>query len=410
MKADKLDDILVIEKEYSEISFSLDERRVRLWCAVKARAYDRKHGRGGIMALHKATGVSRRRIYAGIQEICESNKADKERVRKPGGGRKKITKTQPKILEAIDNLIEPDSKGDPMSPLRWTSRSTYKLSEELQKQGHKISHTQVSKLLRTLGYSLQSNKKSNEGSKHPDRNQQFEWINKRVKYFHKRNQPAISVDTKKKENVGEFKNAGQEYRPKGKPIKVNTHDFPDKELGKVVPYGIYDLNRNHGWVSVGINNDTAEFAVNAIRTWYHTVGKIVYPRMKMLLITADSGGSNGYRVKLWKKELQKLSNELFLAITTCHYPPGTSKWNKIEHRMFSFISKNWRGKPLIDRQTVIELIGHTRTKSGLEIKVVLDENFYEKNIKVTDAEMEGFNIKKAKFHGEWNYTIKPQHN
>lgn len=404
----KNNEILVIRQEFGEISFSLDERRTRLWCAARSRAYNRKNGRGGVTAVHKATGVSRRRIYEGLKEIEYPEKLDKSRIRRSGGGRKKISESQPSILEALESLVEPDSRGDPESPLRWTSKSTYKLSEELKRQGYEASHAHVGKLLNDLGYSLQSNKKTKEGSQHPDRDAQFGYINDQVKRFHAANQPAISVDTKKKENIGEYKNPGREYCPKNQPMKVSGHDFPDKELGKVVPYGIYDLRLNKGWVSIGINNDTAEFAVNAIRTWYHEVGKVVYPKMKSLLITADCGGSNGYRVRLWKRELQKLADESKIAISVCHYPPGTSKWNKIEHRMFSFISKNWRGKPLIDRQTVIELIGHTETKNGLKIKVVIDENIYKKGIRITDEEMKKINLEKDRFHGEWNYKIKPQ--
>lgn len=399
--------IQVIAKEYSEISYSLDERRIRVWCAARARTYDRENGRGGVTIVHQSTGVSRRRIYAGLKEIESPMKLDKERVRKFGGGRKKVEENQPEIRGALERLVEPYTRGDPESPLRWTSKSTYKLAKELNQEGYNISHTKVSQLLWDLDYSLQSNKKSNEGNQHKDRNEQFEWINERIKNFHKKNQPAVSVDTKKKENLGNYKNVGREYAPKKSPVRVKTHDFPDKKLGKVIPYGVYDLKQNEGWVSVGVTHDTAEFAVNAIRQWYNQMGKNVYPRMRSLLITADCGGSNSYRTRLWKRELQKLSNELLIAITVCHYPPGTSKWNKIEHRMFSFITKNWRGKPLIDRATVVELIGNTKTNSGLKIKAVIDESVYRKGIKVTDDEMESLNIEELGFHGEWNYKIKP---
>lgn len=406
----KIKAIQVIGKEYSEIRYSLDERRVRVWCAAKARAYDRENGRGGVMIVHQSTGVSRRRIYAGLEEIQNTSRLNKERVRNFGGGRKKIIDKQPKILEALENLVEPYTRGDPETPLRWTSKSTYKLAEELVAQGYSVSHTKVSKLLAELNYSLQSNRKSNEGKQHVDRNAQFEWINEQVKNFHRKNQPAISVDTKKKENIGNYKNPGREYSRKGNPTKVETYDFPSKDRGKAIPYGVYDLKENKGWVSVGINHDTAEFAVNAIRRWYKEMGRNIYPKIKSLLITADGGGSNGHRVRLWKRELQKLSNELAIDITVCHYPPGTSKWNKIEHRMFSFITKNWRGKPLIDRQTVVELIGNTTTKSGLKIKAVLDESVYQKGIKITDEEMQSLNIERLDFHGEWNYKIKPTKN
>jgi transposase len=399
---------LNISAEFLDLSFSFDERRTRLWCAAKARSYNREHGRGGVKIVHDATGVSRRRIYDGLKELTDQESLSVERVRRPGGGRKKITDIYPNILETLEALVDPDSRGDPESPLRWTCKSTYKLAEQLSSQGYAISHSQVAELLSELKYSLQSNKKTKEGSNHPDRDRQFGHINETVKDFQSRNQPVISVDTKKKENLGEYKNSGREYRPIKNPLEVNGHDFPDKELGKVVPYGIYDLNENKGWVSVGVNNDTSEFAVNAIRTWIQQVGKPRYPEMDSLLITADCGGSNGYRVRLWKRELQTLANEEKLSIRVAHYPPGTSKWNKIEHRMFSFISQNWRGKPLVSRQTVIELIGNTTTKTGLEIKVVLDEKLYQKGIQVPDEEIQNLNIHKNAFHGEWNYTIKPQ--
>jgi len=393
MTASLSKDIFTIQQEFRDLSFSLDERRIRLWCAAKARAYDREHGRGGVTLVCRATGVSRPTIYAGLREIDGSEKLATSRMRQAGGGRKKLTETAPDLLEALESLVEPDSRGDPESPLRWTCKSTYQLAEELQNQGHAISHPQVGKLLAQLGYSLQANKKSKEGTSHPDRNAQFAHINREVQRFHAQEQPVISVDTKKKENLGEYKNPGREYRPKKQPRVVNGHDFVDQQLGKVIPYGIYDLKHNQGWVSVGINNDTAEFAVNAIRTWLSQVGQQRYPQLHALMITADCGGSNGYRIRLWKKELQQLANEFTLAITVCHYPPGTSKWNKIEHRMFSFISQNWKGTPLVDRQTVIELISHTKTKQGLEIIAVLDENVYQTGRKVTDQEMEALHQK-----------------
>jgi len=402
------ENIFQIQQEFRDIAFSLDERRLRLWCAAKARAHDRQHGRGGIAVVTKATGISRPTIYAGLREIESPKKLAPERLRQPGGGRKKLIETAPDLLEALDRLVEPDSRGDPESPLRWTCKSTYQLAAELRQQGYSISHAQVGKLLARLGYSLQANKKSREGTAHPDRDAQFAHIHKEVQHFHTQEQPVISVDTKKKENLGAYKNPGREYRPKKQPRLVNGHDFADKELGKVVPYGIYDLKHNQGWVSVGINNDTAEFAVNAIRTWLTQVGQPRYPQLRSLMITADCGGSNGYRSRLWKQELQQLANEFNLFISVCHYPPGTSKWNKIEHRMFSFISRNWKGQPLVDRQTVIELISHTKTKQGLEIMAVLDENTYHTGRKVSDKEMAALHIEKAEFHGEWNYMIKPQ--
>ena len=399
---------LNISAEFLDVSFSFDERRIRLWCAAKARSYDREHGRGGVSMVHQATGVSRRRIYKGLNELSEQECLPIEKVRRHGGGRKKVTEHYPDILEKLESLVDPDSRGDPESPLRWTCKSTYKLAKQLSEMGYPLSHSKVAVLLSELKYSLQSNKKTKEGSNHPDRNAQFEHINATVKEFQKHHQPVISVDTKKKENLGEYKQTGREYRPIKSPLEVNGHDFPNKELGKVIPYGIYDLNHNKGWVSIGVNHDTAEFAVNAIRKWIQEVGRQKYPEMTQLLITADCGGSNGYRVRLWKKELQTLVNETQIEIKVCHYPPGTSKWNKIEHRMFSFISQNWRGKPLVDRQTVIELIGNTKTKTGLEIQVVLDESIYPKGIKVSDKEMEQIQIKKDEFHGEWNYTIIPK--
>ncbi len=397
-----------IAQEFEEISYALDERRIRLWCAVRARSYNSAYSRGGVTIVHQATGVSRRRIHAGLGELESEEKLPAHRIRRPGGGRKKTIDKYPDILEALEALVEPDSCGDPGSALRWTCKSTYRLAEELSAQGYKVSPLQVGKLLKGLDYSLQSNKKGKEGTSHPDRDAQFNHINNEVEAFHGKEQPALSVDTKKKENIGEYKNQGREWRPEKHPREVNVHDFIDKDLGKVVPYGIYDLQYNKGWVSLGIDNDTAQFAVHAIRTWYHQVGKVLYKDMDSLLITADCGGSNGYRVRLWKRALQELSNELNISITVCHYPPGTSKWNKIEHRMFSFISRNWRGRPLIDRQTVLELIGKTKTKKGLEIVAVLDENVYQKGIKVSDEDMEALHIIKDDFHGEWNYTIKPQ--
>ncbi len=408
MTESRIKTVLNIKREFEELSYSLDERRIRLWCAARSRSYDRDHGRGGITLVHEATGVSRPSIYAGIAELESDEKLAPHRIRKSGGGRKKITETHPDIMKSLDSLVDPESRGDPESPLRWTRKSTTTLAEELVQQGYQISSSKVGELLSDLDYSLQSNKKTKEGSHHPDRNEQFEYINEQVKQFQAEEQPVISVDTKKKENLGNFKNSGQEWRPKKQPRQVNAHDFPDKERGKVVPYGIYDIQHNQGWVSVGINNDTAEFAVNTIRTWYHKIGNQRYPHMNQLMITADCGGSNGYRVRLWKKELQQLSNDLGLSISVCHYPPGTSKWNKIEHRMFSFISQNWKGQPLIDRQTVIELIGNTTTQKGLEIQTELDEKVYQKGIKVSDAQMNALNIEKHTFHGEWNYTIHPQ--
>ncbi len=397
-----------IEEEFNDIAYALDERRVRLWCAARAKAYDREYGRGGVMAVHKATGVSRPRIYGGLKEIESEQKLEKGCVRRQGGGRKKITEKQPGILEDLENLVEPLSRGDPESPLRWTCKSTYQLRDELNAQGYTISQPQVGKLLIKLEYSLQAPSKTQEGGSHPDRDAQFNYINEQVKAFQAHGLPAISVDTKKKENIGNYANKGREYHKKGQPPQVKVYDFVDKKLGKVAPYGIYDMWRNEGFVNVGISHDTAEFAVNSIRTWWHEMGQSEYPSPIDLLLTADCGGSNGYRVRLWKIELQKLANELDMNIHVCHFPPGTSKWNKIEHKMFCYITKNWRGRPLSSRETVVNLIGNTTTTKGLKINAKLDENVYEKGRKVSDEELAAVNIEYANFHGDWNYTIKPR--
>ena len=397
-----------INEEFDDIAYSLDERRIRLWCAAEARSYNEIYGRGGVMAVHKATHVSRPRIYLGLKEIKSKENLEDSRIRKSGGGRKKVTEKQAGILEALERLVEPLARGDPESPLRWTCKSTYNLRDELIDQGYKISQPKVGKLLSELDYSLQSNRKTREGSSHSDRNAQFEHINETVKMFQESGLPAISVDTKKKENIGNYANKGREYSKKGQPEEVEVYDFINKELGKVAPYGIYDLFRNEGFVNVGISKDTAEFAVNSIKTWWHEMGKAEYSHAGELLITADCGGSNGYRVKLWKVELQKFANETGMIINVCHFPPGTSKWNKIEHKMFSFISKNWRGKPLITRETVVNLIGSIKTKSGLKIKVKLDENIYKTGRILTDKELKNVRIEQSASHGEWNYKINPR--
>lgn len=359
------------------------------------------------MAVHKATKISRTRIYAGLKDLDNQGLLAVERVRKDGGGRKNLEITQSGIREALDRLVEPTSKGDPESPLRWTCQSVASLSAELKKQGYKISKSKVHDLLRDMDYNLQGNRKNIEGGKHPDRNNQFEYIYSQTKEMHKQGQPVISVDTKKKENIGNFKNNGREYRPKGSPREVNVYDFIDKAKGKVSPYGIYDLLKNDGFVNVGISSDTAEFAVHSIRSWWLTVGKQAYPDAKELMITADCGGSNGYRVRLWKRELQKFATEVGLIIKVCHFPPGTSKWNKIEHCLFSFIAQNWRGKPLLTEATVVNLIAATTTKTGLTVKAQLDKNIYEKGIVVSEEEMQKIHLITNDFHGEWNYSIKP---
>lgn len=400
--------LLLIKEKFDSICIYLTERTLRIWCATEAKNYNKIFGHGGITAVQRATGVSRPTIHSGLQELVSKKKLDKARIRTPGGGRKKLTEKYPDLLKAVESLVEPLSRGDPESPLRWTCKSVRNITNELNKKGYQLSFRSICDLLSELNYSLQSNKKTREGANHPDRNKQFHYINKMVKEFQKNFWPAISVDTKKKENIGEFKNSGKEYQPKGQPIKVNTHDFPDKLLGKAAPYGVYDLTKNKGWVSVGINHDTAEFAVNTIRSWWYQMGKPLYKKTNRILITADCGGSNGYKVRLWKWELQKLANELKMEIYVCHFPPGTSKWNKIEHRMFSFITMNWRGKPLKTLETVVNLIGNTKTKNGLAIKVIIDKNQYEKGRKISDEEFNLVDIKPSEFHGEWNYIIKPK--
>lgn len=390
-----------VKTKYKDLSFCLNEKSKRLWAATEANSI----GRGGINIVHKATGIDFKTIRKGIKELT-NGKSD-GRIRKVGGGRKSIKDNHNNLLKDLERLIEPVTRGDPESSLLWTCKSTYKLSDALKEQGYAISQKTVYSLLVDLDYSLQSNRKTREGTNHPDRNQQFEYIYKTVKRFQAKGYPTISVDTKKKEKIGEYKNDGREYRKQGKPLAVNMHDFPNKRLGKVAPYGVYDLGKNKGWVSVGIGADTAEFAVNTIRFWWYMMGAPEYPKVPGLLITADCGGSNGYRVKLWKYELQKLANETGMAITVCHFPPGTSKWNKIEHRMFSYITKNWRGRPLETREAVVQLISNTKTKSGLEIKAILDKNVYESGKLVGDSEMSKINQRQHKFHGEWNYQILP---
>ncbi len=397
-------DLELIAHKYKSLSPYLDERARRLWCACEAKSY----GYGGVHLISKATGVSRTTIQRGLKELSQESPINRERVRRPGGGRKKLVDTDPTLETDLKALVDPITRGDPESPLLWTCKSTHNLARSLQDKGHKVSAQSVRRLLSDWGYSLQGNKKTKEGSSHPDRNAQFEYINERVLGYQQRGQPTISVDTKKKENIGEFKNKGREYSKKGQPIKVKTHDFPDPKLGKAAPYGIYDIERNEGWVNVGISSDTSQFAVNSIRKWWKEMGKSSYPEAKELFITADCGGSNGYRTRLWKLELQKLSDETGLTISVSHFPPGTSKWNKIEHRLFCFISQNWRGKPLLTLQTVINLISNTKTKKGLTVKAVLDENEYKKGLKVTDEEMANINVVKNDFHGEWNYKIAPR--
>jgi DDE family transposase len=384
----------------------LDERGRRRFAAAEALAA----GRGGVIAVSRATGIARSTINRGLAELRDEAKpaAAADRVRRVGGGRKSLAATDGTLLRDLQALVEPTTRGDPMAPLLWTAKSLRNLAAELQACGHRIGHNVVANLLRELGYSLQANRKTLEGASHPDRDAQFNYINDQVKAALAADQPAISVDTKKKELVGDFKNNGREYRPKGDPEKVRVHDFLVPDLGRAAPYGVYDIADNTGWVSVGIDHDTASFAVNSIRRWWQTMGRKRYHKATKLVITADGGGSNGSRVRLWKLELQTLANELGLEITVCHLPPGTSKWNKIEHRLFSFITQNWRGRPLVSYQTIVQLIAATTTDAGLTVRSELDTNSYPKGVKVADAEMDALNLHRHDFHGEWNYTIKPQ--
>ena len=399
-----MSDVAVIRQKYLALRDVLDERARRLWAATEARAA----GRGGFTAVVKATGMSSKTLARGIRELDSGEKLPLNRIRRPGGGRKAAKILDPGLTVALEELVEPVTRGDPESPLRWTSKSLRRLSEELRAQGYQASHTLVGQLLHEAGYSLQANRKTREGTNHPDRDAQFEHINRRVRRQLKRGGPAISVDTKKKELVGDFKNGGQEWRPKGKPEEVRVHDFPDHDKGKAIPYGVYDVGANQGWVSVGVDHDTAAFAVNTIRRWWRNMGQRSYPHADSLLITADGGGSKGVRVRLWKWELQKLADDTGLTIQVCHLPPGTSKWNKIEHRMFSFISKNWRGKPLLTHATIVNLISATRTQKGLTVRCVLDRKKYPKKIKVTDEQMHTLRLTPDRFHGDWNYTIRPR--
>ena len=394
-----------IRRRFRLIAAHLDERMRRLVAAAEAAAL----GFGGVSIVARATGVSRRAIRIGATELRQKPRVvgAAGRVRRPGGGRKKTVHQDRTLLRDLEALIEPVTRGDPESALRWTAKSVRRLAAELQRQGHRSSHRMVAEMLHELGYSLQANAKTIEGARHPDRNAQFEYINEKVGQFLAQREPVISVDTKKKELVGEFKNVGRELRPQGQPEKVRVHDFVIPELGRAIPYGVYDLGTNTGWVSVGIDHDTAEFAVETIRRWWRWMGQKYYPQAKRLLITADAGGSNGSRLRLWKTEIQNLADELQIPIAICHFPPGTSKWNKIEHRLFSFISQNWRGKPLISHAVIVKLIAATRTKAGLKVRARLDTNSYRGGIKVSRAELENVRLRPDSFHGDWNYTILP---
>jgi hypothetical protein len=399
-----------IQLRYQVLDPVLDERSRRRFAAAEAKAA----GRGGVAAVSRLTGMARSTIIRGLAELAIdfgsglTSNLQLSRTRRPGGGRKKLTETDPTLLSDLQGLVEPATRGDPEAALLWTSRSLRNLADALRSMGHRIGHNVVADLLRELNYSLQANRKTREGTHNPDRDAQFGYINAQVAAALAAGEPAISVDTKKKELVGDFKNAGRELRPKGEPEPVRVHDFKIPELGRASPYGVYDIAGNSGWVSVGIDHDTASFAVNAIRRWWHSMGQARYPAARSLLITADCGGSNGARVRLWKRELQVLACELGLTITVCHLPPGTSKWNKIEHKLFSFITQNWRGKPLVSYQTIVQLIAATTTRTGLNVKAEIDHAIYPAGIKVTDDEMAAINLMPHAFHGEWNYTITPK--
>jgi hypothetical protein len=396
----------VLRTKYGRLGPALTERSRRLWAATEALAL----GRGGIAAVERATGLARSTISRGIRELNSGDLSEPQRTRRRGGGRKRVVEKDATLLADLDALVEPTTSGAPDAPLRWTSKSVRKLTGELQAMGHEVSHQLVADLLHEMDYSLQANRKTREGPPHPDRDAQFGYISERVERFQKERQPIISVDTKKKELVGDFKNAGREWRPQGDPEPVRVHDFVIAGHGKAIPYGIYDLTRNEGWVSVGIDHDTASFAVNAIHRWWDLMGREVYPEAKSLLITADGGGSNGSRLRLWKWELQHFANQTGLTVTVSHLPPGTSKWNKIEHRLFSHIAMNWRGKPLVSLAAIISLIGSTRTERGLRVRSEIDRGEYATGVSVTDEQMASIRLERDAFHGEWNYTIQPDSN
>ena len=406
---DKALAVEAVRTKYHQLHPLMTERLRRQWAACEAQSL----GRGGTSLVAQATGLSRNTIRSGRREL--QRRADRpqddlaaDRVRAPGGGRHLVEHEDATIVTDLLALVDSATRGDPESPLRWTSKSVRRIAEELRKQSHAVSHQTVAALLDDLGYSLQANRKTKEGQQHADRDAQFEYINQQVRAFQKEGQPAISVDAKKKENLGDFRNSGREWHRRGQPEEVRAKDFPDKRLGKAIPEGVYDLSRNEGWVSVGVDHDTAEFAGVSIRRWWQEMGSLVYPKARRLLITADAGGSNGYRVRLWKVVLQALANELGLRISVCHLPPGTSKWNKIEHQMFCYITKNWRGKPLRSRAVIVNLIGKTTTKEGLRIQAELDTGLYKTGIKVSDEQLAEVQLERATFHGEWNYTVAPQ--
>lgn len=403
--------IAAVRNKYQALRPVMDEKVRRRWAACEAMAI----GWGGITAVAKATGIARPTIRAGLAEVQGSAPRTEEdeptvahRIRRRGGGRRRAAETDRTLLKDLQTLLESSTRGDPQAPLLWTSKSTRHLADALGQQGHHVSHHTVARLLDDLHYSLQANRKTKEGHAHPDRDAQFEHINKQVRTFQRRGQPVVSVDTKKKELIGDFKNAGREWHPKGQPIPVRSKDFIDACLGKGIPYGVYDLTANNGWVSVGIDHDTAQFAAESLRRWWQQMGSRVYPKAKDLLVTADAGGSNGYRIRLWKVALQELADAIGLRISVCHFPPGTSKWNKIEHRMFCHITENWRGKPLVSRAVIVNLIGNTKTRTGLTIQAELDEHTYPTGLKVSDEALAAVRMKRDKFHGDWNYTIRPR--
>ena len=401
------DDESKIAEKYEALRDVMDEQLRRLWAATEARAL----GYGGVSTVARAVGLTRPTITAGMKELGDARGlaplAPKDRVRRIGAGRPRSTDSDVGLRPALEELVEPATRGHPMSPLRWTCKSVRTLASELTRQGHPVSHQTVSEVLQQSGYSLQVNRKTREGAGHPDRNAQFEHIARRAKEFQQRGQPVISVDTKKKELVGDFKNAGREWHPAGQPPSVRVHDFKDDELGKAIPYGVYDLGANAGWVSVGIDHDTPEFAVESIYCWWRQMGHKTYPEARELLITADGGGSNGSRTRLWKVALQRLADATGLKIGVCHFPPGTSKWNKIEHRMFCHITRNWRGRPLESLEVIVNLIASTTTTKGLRVRAALDTDEYPTGIKVNDAAMAALHLTPDEFHGDWNYAIAP---
>jgi transposase len=399
-----MDALAAVRQRFAALEQLLDEKSRRLVVAAESKVL----GSGGISAVSQATGVSRQVIRHGLRELEQSVTPPTGRIRRPGGGRKKAQQKDPTLVADLEKLVDPTTRGDPESCLRWTCKSVRKLAQDLEQRGHVVSYPVVAELLHEMGYSLQANRKTKEGASHPDRNAQFEHINARVQRYINQKQPVISVDTKKKELVEDFKNNGQDWRPKGKPEKVRVHDFVIPELGRAAPYGVYDLAQNTGWVSVGVDHDTASFAVETIRRWWHAMGQEKYSQAQQLLITADGGGSNGSRLRLWKLELQRLADETRLAIAVSHFPPGTSKWNKIEHRLFSFISKNWRGQPLTSLKVIVSLIAGTTTRKGLQVHAEIDDRSYPAGIKVPDAEMDRLNLRRDEFHGEWNYEILPR--